>query len=148
MGFHSTKEGFKERELCMRKTWYTSVSIPPRKVSREEIYMTIFFPLLCFHSTKEGFKGRSAGAISSRRRTVSIPPRKVSRLKHRGILIMKTICFHSTKEGFKVVGCTLDQPIGTGFHSTKEGFKVTCVLGSSRISDMFPFHQGRFQGRE
>ena len=33
-----------------------------------------------------------------------------------------------------------------GFHSTKEGFKASCPAARGVRSEVFPFHQGRFQG--
>ena len=56
---------------------------------------------------------------------VSIPPRKVSRCHTFANSTDTELCFHSTKEGFK--GPLLGRPL--------------------LWEEVFPFHQGRFQGR-
>ena len=78
------------------------------------------------------------------------------------------LCFHSTKEGFKEPSLCCSRGRASSFHSTKEGFKGDAGRASQRergvsipprkvsrmkheknkfFINMFPFHQGRFQGQ-
>ena len=145
-GFHSTKEGFKVLHCDSVCLLLSTVSIPPRKVSRELITLKTLQRISCFHSTKEGFKVLSAprGKFNSR-------------------------SFHSTKEGFKGFMLVADSLLKRfPFHQGRfQGTADPCQLPSlcevsipprkvsrhkshpqARISPCaFPFHQGRFQGK-
>ena len=123
----------------------------------------------CFHSTKEGFKGYGNRTIPSSRGRVSIPPRKVSRsgppgriggrspvsIPPRKVSRHERACREGDGEGVSIPPRKVsrlrawhcDKQKLPGFHSTKEGFKVFSQLDIHYPGNLFPFHQGRFQGR-
>ena len=147
--FHSTKEGFKAVHLL---TSFPLVILFPFHQGRFQgpatscpcLAIPAGFPFhqgrfqgmkqlfgcsvddLYFHSTKEGFKGRSA--VGSRS---ALPD------------------FHSTKEGFKGgPGCdrlALRWMISIPPRKVSRDLPNSALLRREKI---FPFHQGRFQGRK
>ena len=165
--FHSTKEGFKVR--CIPSSSASNqVSIPPRKVSRfrgaapwlEKLERFPFhqgrfqgsragnMTAACvrFHSTKEGFKaGPGTGGLEMHRRSFH-STKEGFKVIHQNVVAGCDHCFHSTKEGFKALGQPGDSRAGNSFHSTKEGFKELRRQEQDGRGQVFPFHQGRFQG--
>ena len=165
--FHSTKEGFKALGQAVVTIAPKIVSIPPRKVSRQN-QKRKYYPLnKGFHSTKEGFKavrsdrvaedltefpfhqGRFQGfhpsiiwTIFSR---VSIPPRKVSRyIGGDELQAGYTFPFHQGRFQGQA-GCPKALGCGPVSIPPRKVSRITKHLLLALYQE-FPFHQGRFQG--
>ena len=145
--FHSTKEGFKG-----------DVGVP---IDRG----LVLFP---FHQGR--FQGGSKYMYPATLGAFPFHQGRFQGVARRVCGVAVNISFHSTKEGFKVPSPAASVRRPASFHSTKEGFKEKAGRardGPTRVVSIpprkvsrvavaaflllrmeFPFHQGRFQGRE